>query len=48
MRRVAREQRLQQRFRTRHPEVPVVVVPTLASDVHDLEGLRRVGELLAG
>ncbi len=24
------------------------VVPALATDVHDLEGLRRVGELLAG
>jgi anion-transporting ArsA/GET3 family ATPase len=48
MRRVAREQRLQQRFRTAHPEVPTVVVPALASDVHDLDGLRRVGELLGG
>jgi anion-transporting ArsA/GET3 family ATPase len=47
MRRVAREQRLQERFRATHPEVPVVVVPALASDVHDLDGLRRVGELLA-
>jgi anion-transporting ArsA/GET3 family ATPase len=48
MRRVAREEELQQRFRSGHPEVPVVVVPTLASDVHDLDGLRRIGELLAG
>jgi hypothetical protein len=24
------------------------VVPALAGDVHDLPGLRRVGELLAG
>jgi anion-transporting ArsA/GET3 family ATPase len=48
MRRVAREERLQERFRTAHPEVSTVVVPALASDVHDLDGLRRVGELLAG
>jgi len=27
--------------------VPTAVVPALASDVHDLRGLRRVGELLA-
>ena len=48
MRRVTRELRLQRRFRTAHPEVRTVVVPTLASDVHDLDGLRRVGALLAG
>jgi hypothetical protein len=27
--------------------VATAVVPALASDVHDLDGLRRVGELLA-
>jgi hypothetical protein len=27
--------------------VPTVVVPALAGDVHDLEGLRTVGDLLA-
>jgi hypothetical protein len=27
--------------------VPTVVVPALSTDVHDLEGLRLVGELLA-
>ena len=48
MRRVARERRLRDRFRTAHPEVATVVVPALASDVHDLDGLRRVGGLLAG
>ena len=48
MRRVTRERTLQQRFRTAHPEVATVVVPTLSSDVHDLDGLRRVGALLAG
>jgi anion-transporting ArsA/GET3 family ATPase len=48
MRRVAREQRLRRRFHAGHPEVPTVVVPALASDVHDLDGLRRLGVLLAG
>ena len=48
VRRVTREQRLQDRFRTAHPEVATAVVPALAGDVHDLDGLRRVGELLAG
>jgi anion-transporting ArsA/GET3 family ATPase len=48
MRRVARELRLQHRFSAAHPHVPAVVVPALPTDVHDLDGLRRVGELLAG
>jgi anion-transporting ArsA/GET3 family ATPase len=46
MRRVAREARLQQRFSAAHPAVPTVVVPALPTDVHDLDGLRRVGDLL--
>jgi anion-transporting ArsA/GET3 family ATPase len=45
---VERETRLQARFRTTHPAVATAVVPALATDVHDLEGLRHVGELLAG
>jgi hypothetical protein len=47
MRRVAREQRLRRQFRASHPEVATVVVPALPSDVHDLDGLRKIGELLA-
>ncbi|HYH35031.1 MAG TPA: ArsA family ATPase, partial [Nocardioides sp.] len=43
-----REARLRARFAAAHPAVPTVVVPALAGDVHDLEGLRRVGELLSG
>ena len=35
------------RFAAAHPTVPTAVVPALAGDVHDLIGLRRVGELLA-
>jgi anion-transporting ArsA/GET3 family ATPase len=44
----AREQRLRQRFTAAHPDVATAVVPALATDVHDLEGLRLVGHLLAG
>jgi anion-transporting ArsA/GET3 family ATPase len=45
---VEREQQLRDRFAAAHPHVPTVVVPALAGDVHDLDGLRRVGSLLAG
>ena len=48
MRLVERESQLRRRFAAAHPEVPTAVVPALATDVHDLVGLRRVGELLAG
>ncbi|MFC6286869.1 ArsA family ATPase [Nocardioides sp. GCM10027113] len=45
---VEREARLRDRFATAHPTVPTAVVPALAGDVHDLDGLRRVGDLLTG
>jgi anion-transporting ArsA/GET3 family ATPase len=45
---VAREAHLRQRFEAAHPHVPTAVMPALSTDVHDLDGLRRVGELLAG
>jgi anion-transporting ArsA/GET3 family ATPase len=44
---VEREAQLRARFAAAHPQVPTAVVPALAGDVHDLAGLRRVGELLA-
>jgi len=44
---VARETRLRARFSLAHPDVPTAVVPALSTDVHDLEGLRLVGALLA-
>jgi anion-transporting ArsA/GET3 family ATPase len=44
----AREALLRERFAAAHPRVPTVVVPALAGDVHDLDGLREVGRLLAG
>ncbi|MBB3676877.1 ArsA family ATPase [Modestobacter versicolor] len=42
----AREQRLADRFTSAHPEVPIRTVPAAAGDVHDLEGLRVMGEAL--
>ncbi|MDT0200517.1 ArsA-related P-loop ATPase [Nocardioides sp. AE5] len=45
---VEREQLLRDRFTAAHPGVATAVVPALPSDVHDLDGLRRVGDLLAG
>ncbi len=44
---VEREARLRSRFATAHPAVRTVVLPALPSDVHDLDGLRRIGDLLA-
>ncbi|MFC7502093.1 ArsA family ATPase [Nocardioides sp. CPCC 206347] len=47
VRMVQREGMLRDRFATAHPQVATVVVPALAGDVHDLDGLRTVGTLLA-
>ncbi|MEV8229323.1 ArsA-related P-loop ATPase [Streptomyces sp. NPDC079167] len=44
---VAREQHTRDHFSTLHPEVPVAEVAALPGDVHDLSGLRAIGELLA-
>ena len=44
---VEREARLRRQFATGHPDVATVVLPALSTDVHDLEGLRRIGDLLA-
>jgi anion-transporting ArsA/GET3 family ATPase len=43
---VEREKRLTGRFAASHPDVPTAVLPALSTDVHDLDGLRRIGELL--
>lgn len=45
---VRRERHVRSRFSAAHPEVATAVVPALPTDVHDLDGLRRVGDLLAG
>jgi anion-transporting ArsA/GET3 family ATPase len=39
----ARDRRMRDRFTSAHPDVPLVEVPALSTDVHDLDGLRRVG-----
>jgi anion-transporting ArsA/GET3 family ATPase len=44
----AREQHLADRFTSAHPEVAVRTVPAAAGDVHDLDGLRIMGEELTG
>jgi anion-transporting ArsA/GET3 family ATPase len=44
---VEREAVQRQRFAAAHPGVATAVVTALAGDVHDLDGLRLVGELLA-
>ncbi|MFJ5709905.1 ArsA family ATPase [Streptomyces sp. NPDC093105] len=47
MRVLAREQRTRDRFTALHPEVPVTEVAALPGDVHDLAGLRAIGERLS-
>ncbi|MFI2209994.1 ArsA-related P-loop ATPase [Streptomyces sp. NPDC020141] len=44
---LAREQRTRDRFTALHPEVAVVQVAALPGDVHDLAGLRAIGDQLA-
>ena len=43
----ARQRHLADRFTAAHPGVPVSSVPALAEDVHDLDGLRIMGGMLA-
>ena len=40
--------RMTRRFASAHPAVPLVAVAALAADVHDLDGLRTIGDLLTG
>ncbi|MCC3770864.1 ArsA family ATPase, partial [Streptomyces sp. UNOC14_S4] len=44
---LARERRTRDRFTALHPEVAVAEVAALPGDVHDLTGLRAIGERLA-
>ncbi|MQA79468.1 MAG: AAA family ATPase [Streptosporangiales bacterium] len=43
----AREGRLRDGFVSAHPRVAIAEVPALPADVHDLDGLRAVGDALA-
>ncbi|WJV47189.1 ArsA family ATPase [Streptomyces flavofungini] len=47
MRLLARERHTRDRFTALHPEVAVAEVAALPGDVHDLDGLRAIGERLA-
>jgi anion-transporting ArsA/GET3 family ATPase len=40
--------RMSKRFTAAHPQVKLVAVPALPADVHDLDGLREIGDLLGG
>jgi anion-transporting ArsA/GET3 family ATPase len=42
-----RQLRLIRRFAAAHPSVATAAVAALAGDVHDVDGLRRIGELMA-
>jgi anion-transporting ArsA/GET3 family ATPase len=42
----AADLRTSERFTAAHPEVPVATLPILRNDVNDLDGLRRIGDLL--
>ncbi|WP_369198380.1 ArsA family ATPase [Streptomyces djakartensis] len=44
---LSREQRTRDRFTALHPEVAVTEVAALPGDVHDLTGLREIGDRLA-
>jgi anion-transporting ArsA/GET3 family ATPase len=43
----ARQHHLAERFTAAHPDVAIAEVPALAEDVHDLDGLAYIGELLS-
>lgn len=43
----AHDARFGERFVAAHPGVPITQVPILPADVHDLDGLRDIGHLLA-
>jgi anion-transporting ArsA/GET3 family ATPase len=43
-----RERRVAGAFTSAHPAIPVLEIPALPEDVHDLAGLRRVGGSFAG
>ncbi|WP_328989239.1 ArsA family ATPase [Kribbella sp. NBC_01245] len=48
MQQVVGDQKRADRFKRWHRAIPTVSVPALADDVHDLDGLRTIGTLLAG
>ncbi|HMH89907.1 MAG TPA: ArsA family ATPase [Streptosporangiaceae bacterium] len=47
MQQVSAQQRLAEHFTAAHPIVPVAEIPAQAQDVHDLNGLRSIGQAFA-
>jgi len=47
MQQVSAQQRVAEHFTAAHPIVPVAEIPAQAQDVHDLEGLRSIGQAFA-
>jgi anion-transporting ArsA/GET3 family ATPase len=47
VRTITHERRMRDRFVSIYPDVPVVEVAALPGDVHDLDGLREIGDRLA-
>lgn len=45
---MSRERRTRDRFVSVYPDVPIVEVAALPGDVHDLDGLRAIGQRLSG
>ncbi|HEY5015412.1 MAG TPA: ArsA family ATPase [Streptosporangiaceae bacterium] len=48
MQQVSGQRRLAEHFTAAHPVVPVAEIPAQAQDVHDLEGLRAIGQAFGG
>jgi anion-transporting ArsA/GET3 family ATPase len=44
---IERERHWRERFAASHPQVPTAVAAAMAADIHDLDGLRAIGESLA-
>jgi anion-transporting ArsA/GET3 family ATPase len=47
MQQVSAQRRLAEHFTAAHPVVPVAEIPAQAQDVHDLDGLRTIGQAFA-
>ena len=47
MQQVTAQQRLAEHFTAAHPIVPIAEIPAQAQDVHDLDGLRSIGQAFA-
>jgi len=45
--RISRERGMRRRFAAAHPQVATATVPALPTDVHDIDALRRVGDLMS-